>query len=511
MSHNIDSVTQAVKSAATNVLNIIRHTAAGRTAEECAQLEEEAQQTILALVAAILSADGVIASQEEDFVGLLIQLPDTDQTHSYISEYTEKWVSASRALPKFIECALLFDEANKSRNALSIIEQFECLAKATSACDDSSSPAEIEVSQRFINLLNEHWRKRLWTVRWDDEPIRTDKPLRSEARQPLTETRVVKEREKKRNTNQLRKESGAHLASDTEKELMSAIAALDGLVGMKDVKTKVRILVDFLKIEKLRQRRGMAKNPISLHAVFSGPPGTGKTSVARLLGKIYHALGFLQKGHIVETDRAGMVAGYVGQTAIKVDQLIDAATDGVLFIDEAYSLKPEGSGSDFGQEAIDILLKRMEDRRDNLIVIVAGYPSEMTRFVESNPGLKSRFNRYFEFDDYLPAELMLIFERMARGQGFELSAKASLCLQDLFTKLYNARDRRFGNGRLVRNIFEQAIEGQASRLARLKEISDAHLTTIEAEDFDAAISTRVADDGKGEVPAKKIRNRRSRK
>ena len=206
-----------------------------------------------------------------------------------------------------------------------------------------------------------------------------------------------------------------------------------------------------------------------------------------------------------------MVAGYVGQTAIKVDQLIDAATDGVLFIDEAYSLKPEGSGSDFGQEAIDILLKRMEDRRDNLIVIVAGYPSEMTRFVESNPGLKSRFNRYFEFDDYLPAELMLIFERMARGQGFELSAKASLCLQDLFTKLYNARDRRFGNGRLVRNIFEQAIEGQASRLARLKEISDAHLTTIEAEDFDAAISTRVADDGKGEVPAKKIRNRRSRK
>jgi AAA+ superfamily predicted ATPase len=258
---------------------------------------------------------------------------------------------------------------------------------------------------------------------------------------------------------------------------------LNQLVGMENIKSEVRTLTNFLKVQKVRAERGMAKTQVSLHSVFCGPPGTGKTTVARLMGKIYQNLGFLSKGHLVETDRAGMVASHIGGTAEKVDALVKTALDGVLFIDEAYALKPPGADRDFGQEAIDTLLKRMEDYRNRLVVIVAGYSDEMSDFIESNPGLKSRFNRYFTFNHYTPDELIKIFEKLCKDSHFQLTQAARETLRTLLEQLYERRDRTFGNARLVRNLFEKIIERQADRLATIAQLTDEVLTTILPEDI----------------------------
>lgn len=242
---------------------------------------------------------------------------------------------------------------------------------------------------------------------------------------------------------------------------------LNHLIGIQNIKDEVKSLINVLKTRQLRQQKRLPTLPITLHSVFCGSPGTGKTTVARLMGKIYKELGLLSKGHLIETDRSGMVAGYIGQTATKVDALIESALDGVLFIDEAYTLKPADGRNDFGQEAIDTLLKRMEDYRDRLVVIVAGYGTEMSRFIDSNPGLKSRFTRYFDFEDYHPNDLLAIFEQLCKSYQFSLDSKAKQILLDKFTELYATRDNSFGNGRLVRNIFEKTLENQANRLAQI--------------------------------------------
>ncbi|MBF2080359.1 MAG: AAA family ATPase [Synechococcales cyanobacterium T60_A2020_003] len=274
----------------------------------------------------------------------------------------------------------------------------------------------------------------------------------------------------------------------TEEELAQilddALADLNALVGMENIKEEVRTLANFLKVQKIRAEQGLAKTPVSLHAVFCGPPGTGKTTIARLMSRIYQGLGFLSKGHLIEVDRSGLVAGYIGQTAKRVDEVVVSALDGVLFIDEAYALVPrEGGTRDFGQEAIDVLLKRMEDERDRLVVIVAGYTDEMATFIESNPGLKSRFNRYFYFNHYTPEELTAIYERMA-GQGhFKLTLEARQKLFDLFQELYDNRDDTFGNARVARNLFEKSIERQANRLAVMSDFTDEVLTTLLPDDI----------------------------
>jgi stage V sporulation protein K len=265
-------------------------------------------------------------------------------------------------------------------------------------------------------------------------------------------------------------------------------AELDALVGLETVKDQVRALLAFLQVQGRRLEHGLPEVATSQHLVFLGNPGTGKTTIARLLAQMYRSIGLLDKGHLVEVDRADLVGEYVGQTAMKTDRAIRRALDGVLFIDEAYALAPEAARLDFGPEAVEILLKRMEDFRHRLVVIVAGYPRLMHRFLESNPGLRSRFSREITFPDYSTDELLAIARRFADQNHYELADDALEGLRAILDGV--KRGEGFGNARFARTLFEQALNAQALRLAGagrpLDELEQSALMELRAQDFAAA-------------------------
>ena len=290
-------------------------------------------------------------------------------------------------------------------------------------------------------------------------------PISEKSEKPASQTQAAKPEEKEE--------------IPPKEKIEDLLAELDSYVGMDAIKAEVRSLINMVQIYKLRREHDLPTTDMSLHMVFSGNPGTGKTTVARIMSRIYHSLDILSKGQLVEVDRSGLVAGYVGQTALKTQKVIEKAMGGVLFIDEAYALNGK-SENDFGQEAIDTILKAMEDHRDDLVVIVAGYTELMDRFIHSNPGLESRFNRFLMFEDYTPEQMVAIFKMQCKKGCYVLAQGTEELVRDFIAE--ESADDSFGNARGVRNLFEHILVAQNNRLAKMENVTRDDLMQILPDD-----------------------------
>lgn len=400
-------------------------------------------------LAYIIAADGTISDGETKFINDYLDLAlKTRDLANFITAYDLLNQNFTSTLPSAFKAIL-----ENAEVASPYIDLMEALGKECIVADDKALPDEVSRFGAYMQMLYDAYNAR--------------HPNHKKEFLPPTEETTKKEESK---------------SPEEEKTLPELLEELDGLIGLQTVKRNVYTLVHLQDIQQEREKRGMKRIPISNHLVFMGNPGTGKTTVARLLARIYYRLGVIESNNFVEVDRSGLVAGYVGQTAIEVSSVMDTAKNGVLFIDEAYALAT-GLKGDYGHEAIQTILKRMEDERDKMVVIVAGYPKLMEQFVDSNPGLRSRFSKTIFFPDYTPEELLEILQYIAGKNNMKVSESALAFAAEILKRRYESRGENFANAREVRNMFEQAVLIQADRLYGQLEITDEELCTLEAEDF----------------------------
>ncbi len=349
-------------------------------------------------------------------------------------------------------------------------------AKGSGLADEA-----LEQQLETLRILASNEAKALSDSLWDEVP--SGEPEAAEAPKKESGAPRTQKKEEQPAEKPAQKEEPQESLEDILKELHSYI-------GLDTIKTEVENLVNMVRVHKMRKDHGLPTVDMSLHMVFSGNPGTGKTMIARVMARIYKCLGILSKGQLIEVDRSGLVAGYVGQTAGKTTEVIEKALGGVLFIDEAYALTYHKEANDFGQEAVDTLLKAMEDHRDDLIVIVAGYDGLMDEFIKSNPGLESRFNRYLHFEDYTLQEMMAIFDLRCKQGGYVLDEDARDEVEQFIVK-QNVDPITFGNARGVRNLFEQVLIAQANRIVAETDISKEKLMQLTADDVTKASEAAV--------------------
>ena len=397
----------------------------------------------------LADADGVITQEEQDLIKDTLQLKlRADEVTEMRRRIAAQGGTYGSTRPRAMKYFILADagkkignDPNKYQNAQILTDTYKLFAEHILATKDNATEKETNRMTQYITML-ETFLKEYGVFYTSNFKIIKAKPL-------LVERKVVD--------------------PGDQENVDKLMESLNSLVGLDRVK-------------KMREAKGMKTADVSKHMVFYGNPGTGKTTVARLLGKIFQGLGVLKGGQLIEVDRGGLVCGYVGQTAIKTQEVIDKAMDGVLFIDEAYTLNVGKGENDFGQEAVDTLLKAMEDNRDRLIVIVAGYEEPMDEFLDSNPGLKSRFNKYIRFDDYSPEQLIKILEGMCSGKDYKLSPEARQAAIDYFDNCLRTQAENFANAREVRNFLEKAITNHATRVVSIKEPTEEQLCTIILDD-----------------------------
>lgn len=419
--------------------------------------------------------DGEICVRELSFIKEQLGFQFTaDKLAMFQYERDLSEAEFGRRIPATVSCFAAADLKHQDKMSdvhtaitKTLVDTYRQLGQEFLACNHVISEKELSQFTRYLMML-----ERYLSAKKVQDPVLAKGYIGMKSEKQTSEEKLKQKQEEKKEEDIL----------TNHKTIEEYLAELNALTGLQNIKQEVNTLVNLIKVRKLREEMGLKPPTITLHMAFIGNPGTGKTTVARLLSGIYKSLGLLEKGHLVEVDRSGLVSGYVGHTALKVQEVVQKAMGGVLFIDEAYALTVGKGENDFGQEAVDTLIKIMEDHRENIVVIVAGYPEKMGIFLDSNPGLRSRFNKYLYFEDYTAAELVEILEGMCVKADYLLSEDARNCAREFFDRRVQKKTENFANARDVRNYFEKAIANQAGRIVVMKTVDETMLRLLSLED-----------------------------